>query len=139
MDILVPLFWVIVIVIWIISALAKKQAGTSQEGEQPPMEGEGYRKPEEALERFLRRLSGEEEIKVVPPSVKKATPPPPRIEEERVAPPQVKAEEPAYKMKPPEKREEVSSPLPSTLDISTIRQGIILSEILGPPRAKRPL
>ena len=137
MDILVPLFWVVVIVIWIISALARKQPGTSPEGEQPLAEGEGYRKPEEALERFLRRLSGEEEIKVTPRSVEKATPPPPRIEEERVVPPQAK--EPAYKMKPPEKREKISFPLPGTLDISTIRQGIILSEILGPPRAQRPL
>ncbi len=139
MDILVPLFWVVVIIIWIVSALARKQPGTSPEGEQPLAKGEGYRKPEEALERFLRRLSGEEEIRVAPLNLERETPLPPRIEEERVAPPQVKAEEPVYKMKLPEKKEEMRLPLPGTLDIPTIRQGIILSEILGPPRAERPL
>lgn len=142
MDILVPLFWVIVIIIWIVSALAKKQAGTSQ-GEPPTGEG-GYRKPEEAIERFLRRLSGEEEIKVVPPFepiVERVAPPPPPPEPEptveRVTPPKV--EEPVYKVEPLERREEIRSPLLGTLDISTIRQGIILSEILGPPRGEKPL
>lgn len=142
MDILVPLFWVIVIIVWLISALAKKQAGTSQ-GE-PPREGEGYRKPEEALARFLRSLSGEEEIKATPPPfeplVERVVPPPslpesePRVE--RVTSPRV--EEPVFKVEPQGRREEISSSLLGTLDISAIRRGIILSEILGPPRGERP-
>ena len=139
MDILVPLFWVILIIIWIISALAKKQAGTSQ-GE-PPTGKEDYRKPEEALERFLRRLSGEEEIKVVPPFEPivegMTSPSEPEPMAEIVTPPKV--EEPVYKVEPLEGREEIRSTLLGTLDVSAIRRGIILSEILGPPRAERPL
>ncbi len=142
MDILSTIFWVIVITIWIISALARKRAGTSPE-EQPPAEGEGHRRPEEALENFLRRISGEEEIQIVPPMAKRAIPPSPWIEEKEVVLPQVKTrakvEEPVYEIKLPEKKEAVRSPLPGILNISTIRQGIILSEILGPPRAQRPL
>ncbi|NOX96925.1 MAG: hypothetical protein GXO98_02480, partial [Nitrospirae bacterium] len=139
MNFLVPLFWVIVIIFWIISALAKKQAGTSQEGGESSGE-EGYRKPEEAIERFLRRLSGEEEIKVPPPFEplieREVSPSQPRME--MVTPPHPK--EPVCKAtKPPEKKEKSKLCLPGTLDLSTVRQGIILSEILGPPRAERPL
>lgn len=139
MNLLDAFFWVVVI-IWIILSLAKKQVRISQ-GD-PPAEEEGYRKPEEAMARFLRSLAGEEEIKVTPPFepiVEEALPPPepqPRMEE--TASP--KLEEPIYeKVELPERREEACSPILGTLDISTARQGIILSEILGPPRAERPL
>lgn len=139
MDILVPLFWIIMIIIWVVSALARKQARTPPE--EPPAEGEGYRKPEEAIANFLRRLSGEEELKVAPPfePIVEEAPPPPEPEPtvERVAPPRIK--EPVDKVEPWKMREEGRVPLLGTLDAPTIRQGIILFEVLGPPRAERPL
>ncbi len=137
MNILVLLFWAVVIVIWIVSTLAKKPASS------PPGEArggeEGYRKPEEALERFLRRMTGEEEMKAAPPFEpiveREASPSPPEVE--IVVPPQ--PEEPFCEVKMPERKEKIKLCMPGILDRSTVRQGIILSEILGPPRAERPL
>ncbi len=138
MNILVPIFWAIVIVVWIVSALTKKQASSPPPGE-APMGEEGYRKPEEALERFLRRMTGEEEIKATPPFEpiveREVSPSPPEVA--IVAPPQ--PEEPFYEVKVPERKEKIRSCLPGLLDRSTVRRGIILSEILGPPRAEKPL
>ena len=143
MDTLTPLIWIIVIVIWIVSALAKKQAGTTSHQEGPPPEEGVYRKPEEAIERFLRRLSGDEEIKIIPSesTVEKAVSPPP-LREEMVAPSQIEEveEEPVREAEPEPRRKKIRrAPSPYAPDLSTIRQGIILSEILGPPRAKKPL
>lgn len=138
MNILILLFWAVVIVIWIVSTLTKKQA-SSPPGEAPKGE-EGYRKPEEALERFLRRMTGEEEeMQATPPfepRVEREVPPPqPQVK--MVAPP--RPEEPLCKVEPAERKEKIKSCLPGLLDRSTVRQGIILAEILGPPRAERPL
>jgi len=104
MNFLVPLFWVIIIIFWIVSALAKKQAETSQEGESSGEEG--YRKPEEAIEGFLRRISGEEEKKVSPPfePLVEREVPPSQLQMEMVTSHQPK--EPVCKAtKPPEKKE----------------------------------
>ncbi len=139
MDSLIPLLWLIFIVIWIISALAKKRVGV--EGQKYEEEEEGSPSPpprhEETLERFLRRLAGEEEKpKAVPPPEIK-----PIVETvETLPPPEV--EEPPLRVKippaPSEMREEISGPILELVDLETLRQGVILAEILGPPRAERP-
>ncbi|MCK4436478.1 hypothetical protein KAU86_00855 [bacterium] len=139
-----PLIPLIFIVLWIISALAKKQAGVEgqkyeeEDGTSPSLPP----RPEETLEGFLRRLAGEEEkpkavllpeIKPVAETVK--VPPPPKVEE---PPLRVKTPPVPFPLEK-EKREEIRRPIPESADLETLRQGIILAEILGPPRARRPL
>ena len=189
-----PLIPLIFILLWIISALAKKRTMVErEEGEEEDGTSPSLPPPEETLERFLRRLAGEEEKpKAVPPSEPEIrpvvetveVPPPPEVEE-----PPFRAEispapfplEPNFRRSPvhkhslpterhfskskcvtdtfssssvgepdenwrsaevgleKEKEEEITRPILESADLGTFRQGIILAEILGPPRAQRPL
>ena len=135
-----PFIPLIFIVFWIISALAKKRTmvereeGEEEEGISPDV----LPPPEATLEGFLRRLAGEEEKPkaVPPPEIRPVVetaevPPPPEVEE-----PPLRVEIPSA---PLERREEIARPILESADLETLRQGIILAEILGPPRAQRPL
>ena len=144
MDSLAPLLWIIFIVIWIVSALTKKRADVESEGyeEEEGISPDSPPPPQEALERFLRRLAGEEEKPKIPPPAEIK----PVVETVEVAPPP-EVEEPPLRAKIPpapfplekEKKEGIGGPILESADLETLRQGIILAEILGPPRAEQSL
>jgi len=140
------IFWVILALIWLISgSLLRKRARREREGLHK--EGKAYTKPEEETggmfpEEEVREVfelwKGEE--KTVPVSEQ----PPivlPAVEEPQLFEPIEGEEVP--------KIEFVARPvLPTTAeeeeleielkDLETLGQGILLSEILGPPRSKKP-
>jgi len=84
-------------------------------------------------------MTGEEEIKATPPFEpiveREVSPPQPQVETVAPLPP----EDPLCEMKPAQRKEKNEPCLSGLLDRSTVRRGIILSEILGPPRAEKPL
>ncbi len=140
------IFWIILALIWLISgSLIRKRARRERErlhreGEAntKPEEGTGGMFPEEEVREVFELWKGEE--KTVPVSEQ----PPiilPAVEEPEVT-------ETAEVEKVPER--EIAMPLflePSPeaeeleielKDLETLGQGILLSEILGPPRSKKP-
>jgi hypothetical protein len=164
------IFWILVGLVWFISAIAKKrQMGKgSIPGKRIPSKpagGEVYQAPEEELARFLKMFTGEEETipaqepqpALIPAEVEEieAEEPLP-IEPEPREPTLVPAEfeeiealeplpvEPVEieGMRTPEEpskhKKFVSLPALSRLSISDLQRGIVLSEILTPPRAMRP-
>ncbi|MFB0527785.1 MAG: hypothetical protein ACETVT_02780 [bacterium] len=140
------IFWVILALIWLISgSLLRKRA--RREKERLPKEGEAYAEPEEEtggmfpeeeVRKVFEVLQGEGE------SIPASEQPPivmPRVEEPELFEPIEGEEVP--------KIEFVARPVVPTIpemeeleielrDLETLGRGILLSEILGPPRAKRP-
>ena len=139
------IFWILVGLVWFISAITKKrqmgQGSVPEKGiPSKPARGEVYQAPEEELARFLKMFTGEEEA--VPAQEPEPALIPVEIEE-------IEAEEPLpiepveiEGMETPEEplkhKEVVSLPALGSLSISDLQRGIVLSEILTPPRAMRP-
>ncbi len=145
------IFWIIVGIIWLISVIAKKRgmetkppAGRSITGK--PEGGDVYEAPEDELSRFLRMVSGEviEEKKPepkpgsskIPEAVKEVKPvyvePEPLVLSSKTGIPEavsVPEQIPAG---------EISLPAFAGMSMDEVRKGIVLSEILGPPRAMKP-
>lgn len=135
----IPIFPIIMLIIWIVTSLVKKKAGVVNREESQSEEKE-HNKPEETIERFFRKITGEEEIKIAPPPPFK-----PLTETVNTAPAtyyQPKMEETTFKVTPAikkGKKKEVPVPLLGKLDIPSVRRGIVLAEVLGPPRSEKPL
>ena len=134
------IFWIIVGIIWIISVIAKKRgietkppAGRRITGK--PDGGDVYEAPENELSRFLRMVSGEviEEKKPEPLVLSSET----GISEAVSVPETVFREKP-MKVKPQIPASEISLLAFTGMSMDEVRKGIVLSEILGPPRAMRP-
>lgn len=139
------IFWVILAVIWLISgSLIRRRS--RKERERLKGEEEVYGKPEEKtagpaageeVSEVFEVLEGEEEAVPVseqPPIILPST------EEEIIEPIEVK-EVPKIELVAPTilpmipEIEELEMEL---TDLETVRRGIIVSEILGPPRARKP-
>jgi len=129
MENLVLIFWVIIILLSIISSIAKKKTPKK----------EGSEEEKQVLERLLGVFSDEEQPQPVIPApvkVKVSRPPEPAPPLQPPSPPQ------------PRRRPVVTSKdiiageekrlLEKEMGIDLIRQGIVLSEVLGPPRAEKP-
>ena len=164
------IFWILVGLVWFISAIAKKrQMGKgSIPGKKvlpKPGRGEVYQAPEEELARFLKMFTGEAETvpvqkpepALVPAEVEETEAeeplPVPELREPALVPAEFEEIEALEPMPvEPVEMEEIKTPeeplkhgkgvvpLPalSRLGTSDLRRGIILSEILRPPRAMRP-
>ena len=143
MEHLVLIFWVIIILLSIISSIAKKKT-PKKEGEV----GEEKRPShQETLERLLGVFSDEEQPQPVtlttqveaapeaplPPS-QPPTPQPPRQKQPQYRQRSVAAPRDIIQVK----QEQQKRLLEKEMDLDLIRQGIILSEILGHPRAEKP-
>ena len=163
------IFWILVGLVWFISAIAKKrQMGKdSIPGKRVPPKpagGEVYQAPQEELARFLKMFTGEEEA--VPAQEPEPVLIPAEVEEietEEPLPIEPEPREPALlptefegiealeplvepvemegmeiPEEPSKHKKFVSLPALSRLSISDLQRGIVLSEILTPPRAMRP-
>ena len=154
------ILWLVFIAVWIIAAFAKKKRETAEgglaektgdegaEGQEEGFPGEEYIEPQDELARFLRTIAGIEgkpasakessEKKTAPGVVKKKTPEPVRGAPlpVRAAP----AKEVVFKeFSKPSREKSVSGMLYlEGLDREKLRRGVVLSEVLGPPRAVRP-
>ncbi len=142
------IFWLLIGIIWIISAFAKRRnMEKGPVGKKEIDTGEVYEAPEDDLERFLKMVSGKVE-EVTQPAKPILEPPPQLIVEEKEefeVPPEVEPE-----IAPPEEVEEevVEEPLkierklrmPSLnqMTLSELQRAIVLAEILGPPRTMKP-
>jgi hypothetical protein len=140
------IFWVILALIWLISgSLLRKRA--RRERERLHKEGEAYTKPEEGtggmfVEEEVREVfelwKGEEKTVPVseqPPIVLSPVKEPEVTETpelEKV--PEGEVAVPLF-LEPSPEAEELEIELK---DLGTLGQGILLSEILGPPRSKKP-
>jgi hypothetical protein len=139
------IFWVILALIWLISgSLIRRRS--RKERERLQGEGEAYREPEEEtmgtvpeeVSEVLESLEVEE--KGVPVSEQLPIILPPVKEPEIAETIEVKeVPEMEVKVRP------VLEPIPEMeeleielTDLETVGQGILISEILGPPRAKKP-
>ena len=125
MEHLELIFWIIVIILAIISSLARKKTSKKEE--------------EGVLEQLLKDFSHEEQS-VTPTTQARATPR--QAPEPSPPPPQSPPEErPHYRpsVRPRDITvERQQEELLEAVDLDLIRQGIVLSEILGPPRAENP-
>ena len=127
------IFWIILALIWLISgSLLRKRA--RRERERMHKEGEGYTKPEEGTEGMFPEEEVREVFELPPiilPPVKEPevteTPELEKVPEGEVAVPLF--------VEPIPEGEELEIELK---DLETLGQGILLSEILGPPRSKKP-
>jgi len=139
------IFWVILALIWLISgSLIRRRS--RRERERIREEGEVYAKPEEELGRVA-----EEEVREIfeilereeqgipvsePPSITL-----PSVKEPEVVETIEGKEVPVMEFVPPPalpmipEMEELEIEL---TDVETLSRGILISEILGPPRAKKP-
>ena len=162
------IFWLLVGIMWVVSALAKKrkiESGPIDIGKVDTKKG--YQAPEQELERFLKMVSGEAEevTPVVKPIVRQAIPPVRPIVAETEEPepeveifPQPRIETPAHveipaRIEPEpgivpierigEPQETVTIekrlhiPSVSEMTLNELQRAIVLSEILGPPRAMK--
>ncbi|NIM03046.1 hypothetical protein GTN66_02700 [bacterium] len=140
------IFWVILALIWLISgSLLRKRA--RRERERVQKKGAAYTEPEEektgiSPEEELRQVFGlwGGEERTIPVSEQPPIVLPPVEEPEATR--TVEAEELPQReitappvLEPSPEEEELLIELD---DLETLGQGILLSEILGPPRAKRP-
>ncbi len=153
------IFWIIVGIIWLISVIAKKRgmetkppAGRSIT--KKPDGGEVYKAPEDELSRFLKMISGEviEEkpepkpgSSEIPEAAKEIKPvyaePEPLVlsSETGIAKAvSVHAPETVFKVKPQIPADEISLSAFTGMSMDEVRKGIVLSEILGQPRAMKP-
>ncbi|MBT9131805.1 hypothetical protein B9J77_01170 [candidate division NPL-UPA2 bacterium Unc8] len=129
MEHLVLIFWVIIILLSIISSIAKKKI--------PEKEEPGEEK-NQVLERLLGVFSDEEQPQPVIPTPTKAEvsrPPQPVPLPQPPFPPQPRR-------RPVVTREDIIAGekkrlLKEEMNLDLIRHGIVLSEILGPPRAEK--
>ena len=145
-----PIFYVVFGLIWVISALAKKRR--MEEGTRLPPLSEDKTEPREAYEasenelsRFLRMVSepaprpeSQVEAEVVEAREVK---PEPEVEPAAVVEPlHVKPEEieEAAVEGPPKIQERIFIAPISGMGIGELQRAIVLSEILGPPRAMKP-
>lgn len=127
------IFWVILALIWLISgSLLRKRA--RRERERVQKEGAAYTEPGEEK----TGMSPEEEVREVfelPPIILPPVEEPQLFEpiEGKEVPIIEFIERPVLPASPEEEELEIELE-----DLETLGQGILLSEILGPPRAKRP-
>lgn len=140
------IFWVILALIWLISgSLIRRRS--RRERERLQGEGEAYREPEEeTVEMFPEEegsevfdvFKGEEEVTPVSEQLPIILPP---VKEPEIAETIEVKEVPEMEVKvrpvlePIPEMEELEIEL---RDLETVGQGILISEILGPPRAKKP-
>ena len=140
------IFWVVLAVIWLISgSLIRRRS--RRERERFQMEREAYGKPEEeTVEMFPEEegsevfevFKGEEEVTPVSEELPIILPP---VKEPEIAETIEVKEVPEMEVKvrpvlePIPEMEELEIEL---RDLETLGQGILISEILGPPRAKKP-
>jgi len=140
------IFWVILALIWLISgSLLRKRA--RRERERLHKEEEAYTKPEEETggmfpEEEVREVfelwKGEEKgisVSEQPPIIL------PPVEEPEVTETVEVKEVPEVEVRTPpvlEPSPEVEEVEIELRDLETLGRGILISEILGPPRAKRP-
>ena len=140
------IFWVILALIWLISASLMRRR-SRRERERLQGEGEAYRKPEEETERMFPEEEVSEVFEVlegrekgIPVSEQPPIILPPMKEPEAVKGVEIK-EVPEIEVKarpvlePSPEMEELEIELK---DLETLGRGILISEILGPPRAKKP-
>lgn len=143
------IFWIIVGIIWIISVIAKKRgmetkppAGRRITGK--PDGGDVYEAPEDDLSRFLRMVSGEviEEKKPEPKAAKKIKPvyaePEPLVLSSETGISEAVSVPETAKVKPQVPAGEISLSAFAGMSMDEVRKGIVLSEILGQPRAMKP-
>jgi len=140
------IFWVVLAVIWLISgSLIRRRS--RRERERFQMEREAYGKPEEeTVEMFPEEegsevfevFKGEEEVTPVSEELPIILPP---VKEPEIAETIEVKEVPEMEVKV----RPVLEPIPEIeeleielRDLETLGQGILISEILGPPRAKKP-
>jgi hypothetical protein len=140
------IFWVILALIWLVSgSLLRRRA--RREKERLPKEGKAYTEPEEEtggtfpeeeVSEVFEILRGEEKgipVSEQPPIVLPPVEQPEVIETVEVK----KVDEREVKvpplLEPSSEEEEMEIELE---DLETLGRGILLSEILGPPRAKKP-
>jgi len=140
------IFWVILAIIWLISASLLRRR-SQRERERIQAEGEAYTEPEaepmemareeeaseawEGMEGEERVVTMSKEPPIIVPAVKeiKVTETP---ESEKL--PEVEAKAPPFA----DIRPEVKKPEIELVDLETVGRGILISEILGPPRVKKP-
>jgi hypothetical protein len=139
------IFWILVGLVWFISAIAKKRQmgkGSIPGKRTLPKSGEGevYQAPEEEMARFLKMFTGEEEpIPAQEPEPAFVHSEVEEIQAEEPLPVEpVEIEEISIPEEPSKPREAAFLPALSRLSISDLQRGIVLSEILMPPRAMRP-
>ncbi len=140
-------FWIVILAFFLLRLVlraAKKKAGTEQRRgpefkESPQPEGEGLNELHEFLDRLAGRPPGERPPAPPPPPPRMAKrPPPPPSSPKTVR--KVKVDAPAAPppVKVPvtfqEPREEID---PLSFSSNPLIQGIIFSELLGPPKGLR--
>ena len=163
------IFWLVFGLIWFVSALSKKRRmetppkvgeTTLKVGETKHGAGEAkpegvYEAPEDELSRFLKMVSGEvqqekEEVKPGPYLQPVSQVKPQVVEVREVKPEPVHIEPEEIQEAVVGERLEVAGEVPKTkkkmftapvarMGVSDLQRAIVLSEILGPPRAIRPL
>jgi len=140
------IFWVVLAIIWLISASVLRRRSQRERG-RIQAEGEAYTEPEaepmetveeeeaseawEGMEGEEKVVTISEETSIIVPAVKKIevaeTP-----ESEELLEVEAKAP-PLVDIRPDVKKLEIE-----LVDLETLGRGILISEILGPPRAKKP-
>jgi hypothetical protein len=140
------IFWIILALIWLISgSLIRRRS--RKERERLQGEGEAYREPEEETvgmfpeeegSEVFEVFKGEEEVTPVSEQLPIILPP---VKEPEIAETIEVKEVPEMEVKVPPALE----PIPEMeeleielTDLETVGRGILISEILGPPRAKKP-
>ena len=145
------IFWLVIIVIWIVAKVKRGSRGGSPinilptpsreatpEDSPTAPEDSSYKAPADEIAEFFKRLQGEEAPVRPAAAIEKA----PAFEP--VEPVFVAPEEPAPlevdEIEPPEEitpEERESGLFPGMEELSEMQMAIVLTEILGPPRAKR--
>jgi len=125
------IFWVILAIIWLISASLLRRRSQRERG-RIQTEGEAYTAPEAGPTEIVEEEKvGEAQLSITFPTVKEGEvveiPEPEKLPEiEAIVPPFADI------------RPEVKKPEIELVDLETVGRGIVISEILGPPRAKKP-
>jgi len=125
------IFWVILAIIWLISASLLRRRSQRERG-RIQAEGEAYTAPEAGPTEIVEEeKAGEAQLSITFPTVKEGEiveiPEPQKLLE-------VEAKVPPFA----DIRPEVKKPEIELVDLETVGRGIVISEILGPPRAKKP-
>lgn len=153
------LFWVLIAVIYFVLQLLGARKKAPQPRTPQPMEtdgGDGTSSPEVTMDDALRELrealgfpTAEPKPRPTPETVRQPSPTPPKRETRRPAQPLPSVDAPlpdlpmpALKkalLKAPARRRRTTTALARRLrDPDAARDAVILTEVLGPPRAKRP-